>query len=192
MGRYEASWVEGRALELRARPVAPTFDLGHLQAIHRQLFQDVYPWAGEARTVNMAKGGQAFLSWEAIEETSAGVAEHVREHDRFVGAGREEFAGHLAGLYNAVNAIHPFREGNGRTQRIWLDDLARGAGYRLDWRAVRGADNDRASQAGRDGDLGPFHETMQRITIRLPEPDPGPAQTARNQRPGRDDDLPVE
>lgn len=65
--RYEYEQTVSRAAELQASPVAGKFDLQHLKAIHKHLFQDVYAWAGEVRTVNIAKGGDSFASPAFVE-----------------------------------------------------------------------------------------------------------------------------
>jgi len=125
-------------------------------AVHERLFAGVYPWAGEPRSVDMGKGvgTDAFVSWAAVETTFDHVAGQVRGHDRFRGMPREEFVSAAAWTYNAVNTIHPFREGNGRAQRVWLDDLAAGAGREFDWPRVPGGGQRRDVPACPDGGAG--------------------------------------
>lgn len=103
------------------------------RAIHRHLFQDVYEWAGAFRTVRIAKAGSSFCYPEHID----------REMQRLFGAlaAEEElkrlppavFAREAAHILSELNAIHPFREGNGRTQNVFLAVLAERAGHRLDF-----------------------------------------------------------
>jgi len=149
----EDDFVEWRALELLSRPVPQTFDLAHLQGLHRHVFQDVYPWAGELRTVDMGKGsGPAFLPSGQVPEVMQQVWEVLRDvkwlRESSLGAAKQT----LPVLYNIVNTAHPFREGNGRTQRQFFNDLAGGAGFKIDWTGVSKAVNDRASEAARSGD----------------------------------------
>ena len=172
--------------ELRPTGVPGRFALdrwtvgAHLRAVHGRLFQDVYAWAGETRTVDMTRrGGPAFVGWARVEEEFAAVAGFVADRGGFVGAEREEFVTAAAGVYHRVNAIHAFREGNGRSQREWLSDLARGAGYRVDWTLVHGAVNDRACRLAREGDLRPLRVMLERITQPL---GPGDAEWDRLQR----------
>jgi len=141
---------------LGVRPVEQSFDLAHLRAVHERLFAGVYPWAGEPRSVDMGKGvgTDAFVSWAAVETTFDHVAGQVRGHDWFRGMPREEFVSVAAWTYNAVNTIHPFREGNGRAQRVWLDDLAAGAGREFDWPRVPGGGQRRDVPACQDGGAG--------------------------------------
>lgn len=168
----EDNLVEARLMELAERPVPQTHDLAHMEAIHGRLFEDVYPWAGETRTVNMGRpDGPGFLPWDQIEEGWRDLAETARAVQQYgatPGVSREAFADGAGLVYHAANTIHAFREGNGRTQRQWMDDLARPAGYRFDWQQVAGPDNDRVSQAAREGDLGPMRDMFRAITERVP------------------------
>jgi cell filamentation protein len=93
-----------------------SFDLTHLRAIHRHLFQDIYDWAGEVRTVEIFKGGNQFQFRQYIPTGMADV------HRRLTRAGflkrlpAGEFAREAGIIIGDINYIHPFREGNGRTQ----------------------------------------------------------------------------
>jgi cell filamentation protein len=126
---FEANATFARLAELQARPVSGRFDLIHLRAIHRYIFQDVFSWAGELRTVNIAKGGQFFAAAAFI---GAALDEMFRQLQTET-MNAANFA-NRAGYYLAeINAIHPFREGNGRTQREFIRELAIGVGVRIDW-----------------------------------------------------------
>ncbi len=117
----------------RAEEPLPRGRLGyaHYRAIHRHLFQDVFAWAGKLRTVRIAKGDSMFCYPEHIDNEMralfAGLA-----RDRFLrGLPPAEFAKPAAHLLAELNAIHPFREGNGRTQLAYLTLLAANAGHPL-------------------------------------------------------------
>lgn len=150
-----------RLVQLMDHPVKPTGDLDELRAIHRHLFQDVYDWAGELRTVDIRKnveGAQFFLPVSMIGR-AAGYAE-----GELRGMSREQFIDRLAYHYDQFNYVHPFREGNGRTQRVFLNRVARDAGWQLDWREVHGATNDQASRAASEQqDFGPLREMFDQI-----------------------------
>src|SRR5688500_1394481 len=115
-----------------------TFDLKHLRAIHRHLFQDVYDWAGELRMVEISKGRQQFQFRKFIETGMADV--HGRlERSRFLkGRTATAFAAQAAVIVGDINYIHPFREGNGRTQLQYLKQLAQEAGHTLDLTRIKG------------------------------------------------------
>ena len=176
----EDDYVFVRRLQLAERPVGQSFDLAHLRAIHARLFGDVYPWAGETRTVDMARRGSPdFAPWDQVEDRFAGVAAAVAGRGGFAGASRAEFAAGAAELYDRVNRIHAFREGNGRSQREWVSDLARAAGYRVDWLQVSGAVNDRACQLAREGHPEMLRAVFDRITVPV---DPAAAERASVER----------
>ncbi|WP_309617108.1 Fic family protein [Salinibacterium sp.] len=156
----EGALVVARALQLRDYPVRSTGDLDEFRAIHRHLFQDVYAWAGEIRTVDLRKnvdGAEHFLSVSAIDRGSLFAADELRQDGMLRGMSRDQFIDRLSHHYDQWNYVHPFREGNGRTQRELWNRVARDAGWQLDWRSVEGATNDAACRAAAEGqDFGPL------------------------------------
>ena len=108
------------------------FDLAHLRAIHRHLFQDIYDWAGEVRTVEIAKSGHQFQPRRFIETGMADIHRRLRDTDFLRGLRRSAFATAASAITGDLNYVHPFRDGNGRTQLQYLDALARHAGHPLD------------------------------------------------------------
>lgn len=173
LDRKETPYVEARLIELAERPVSRTFDLKHLREIHRRLFQDVYPWAGETRTIDMHRpGGPSFVKWQDIPGELDIIATEVRDRGHLRGLEPTAFAAQAALIYNGLNTTHAFREGNGRTQRAWLSDLAELAGYSFDWSAVEGYRNDRASLLAREGDLDPLRQMFAAIVRPRPTTTP--------------------
>jgi cell filamentation protein len=159
----ENDLVEFRVAELRERPglVNQSFDLPHLRSIHRHLFQDVYEWAGELRTVGLAKGGgESFMPPAQIERPMLHAQDHIRDlRARWPSA--SEIPGRLAYIYDFVNFAHPFREGNGRTQREFFTQLLAERGLRLAWERVESEELHAACHAARnDGDLEPLTVLM--------------------------------
>lgn len=96
---------------------------------------------------------------------AAGYAEgELRADHELRGMSREQFIDRLAYHYDQFNYVHPFREGNGRTQRVFWNRVARDAGWQLDWREVHGATNDQASRAASEQqDFGPLREMFDQI-----------------------------
>ncbi|MGH8573897.1 MAG: Fic/DOC family protein [Gammaproteobacteria bacterium] len=129
---FERTASLARVAELERRPVDGDFDLQHLCAIHRRIFCDVYDWAGAIRTVDIAKG-MLFCRCEAIESESRRVFGAIARDNYLVGFGRDAFVTKLAGHWGEVNALHPFREGNTRTQRVFFQQLAQVASWPIDW-----------------------------------------------------------
>lgn len=114
-----------------------TFDLEHLQKIHKYLFQDIYSWAGKIRDVDIAKGDTLFCKAINIDNFSKEIFSKLQKENFFKGiTKKEELVEKLASLFLDINALHPFREGNGRTQREFVRELAEERGYNLDFKNI--------------------------------------------------------
>jgi len=117
-----------RLLELIDKPIRGKFDLKHLQAIHKYIFQDVYEWAGEIRKVDIAKGNM-FCNVRFLSSQAAELFGKLKEEDYLQGLEEDDFIRQLAYYFSEINALHPFREGNGRSQREFIRCLALHNGY---------------------------------------------------------------
>lgn len=126
----------------------PPYSLLYMQKLHRELFSVLYSWAGEIRTVDISKGGTRFCTCSRIKAESAKQFESLAADEWLNGLEREEFCEKLAEYYCEFNMVHPFREGNGRVQRLLFEHLALAAGYELSWENV---DKDEWIQANIDG-----------------------------------------
>jgi cell filamentation protein len=138
------------------------FDLAHLQAIHRHLFQDVYEWAGELRTVSISKDGYDFQSPRYIARGMTYVEQQLAAQNYLRDLEADQFASRAGVILGDVNHVHPFREGNGRTQMHYLEQLADQAGHRLDFGRIN---QDRwldASRASYSCDYQPMAEEIGR------------------------------
>lgn len=109
------------------------FDLKHLQKIHKFLFEDIYFWAGKLRHVNISKGNQFCLA-QNLERYAEDVFLKLKAEKYLVNS--ENVPERLAYYLSEINVLHPFREGNGRTQRLFIEYLALNAGYRVDFSDV--------------------------------------------------------
>jgi cell filamentation protein len=107
---------------LRAQEPLPNgaFDPTHYCNVHHHLFQDVYEWAGQYRTVRTSKGGNPFCYPEYIADQMDALFRSIRGGEAFTGTSQREFAKESARFLGELNAIHPFREGNGRAQLAFL------------------------------------------------------------------------
>lgn len=119
----------------RAAEPLPNGRLGatHYRAIHHHLFQDVYDWAGRYRNVRIAKGGNSFCFPEYIAPEMVRLFAGLRDGRFFRGLDIADFAAASANFLSTLNQIHPFREGNGRTQLSFLATLSSQAGHDLDF-----------------------------------------------------------
>lgn len=129
LNEIESVLSSARYAEWLSAPQSAALDFDHYKAIHRFLFADLYDWAGEVRTVNISKKGTQFTPAENIEHQAELIFKRLREHNYFKGLPHDEFVEEIVDFYCVTNALHPFREGNGRTQRAFLTQLIRNAGY---------------------------------------------------------------
>ena len=135
-----------------------------LKAIHRHLFQDLYPWAGVYRSYTTGRGPAPFARPEYIEPTLQDLFAALRAEENLVGLEQVAFTSRAAHFVNEINAVHPFIEGNGRTQRVWLRNLADRAGYAIMLEAHDKDDWNEASRRGFHGDDQPMAELIARST----------------------------
>ena len=129
LAREEERLSKKKALALFENGVLDTLPTGKfstLQAIHKYLFEDIYDFAGKLRTVNLAKGNFRFAPLIYLEAALASI-------DRMPQSTFDE----IIEKYVEMNIAHPFREGNGRSTRIWLDHILRTEiGKVVDWSKV--------------------------------------------------------
>lgn len=118
---------------LQKEPIQSELDFEHYKAIHRFIFEDLYVWAGETRTVNISKKGTRFARYDEIETLAKACFERLKRCNYFKNSDIETFIENLTDLYCVTNYLHPFRQGNGRTQRVFLAEVARNAGYEINF-----------------------------------------------------------
>lgn len=153
LSRLEYVETADRQRELLAGEVAiaRTYDADHVRAIHRHLFQDLYEWAGEYRTVEMFKGmGRGFA------EVRGGEVQRYLSDVRRLVAGtewgrldRDGFGERVATVFAYLNQAHPFREGNGRTSKVFMTQVAEQSAFTLDFSRVTPEQWNQASMLSR-------------------------------------------
>ncbi|MFG1702989.1 Fic/DOC family protein [Nonomuraea sp. M3C6] len=160
--------VTGAALaDLGTRTLPGGYDLAHLRSFHREIFGDLYPWAGEIRVVGIARS-DPFCLPQHIETHSAEVFGALAKERYLRELPRDRFVDRLTHYFAEINAIHPFREGNGRTQRAFFRQLSREAGWPIDWSDLDPDGNAQASQASLRGDNGLLRALLD--SLLRPEP----------------------
>ena len=127
----ERELVSLRTYELNEKPLKGNFDFNYLKDIHKYLFQDVYRWAGDIRNCNIAKQDLFCLS-EHIESFGDEIFNKLKKEKYFVYYDNKTTLNKLVELFADINALHPFREGNGRSQRVFIESLAKINGIYLD------------------------------------------------------------
>jgi cell filamentation protein len=165
LGLRDPEQLEAFELEmtaLRANEPLPdgAFDAGHYKAIHHHLFQDVYDWAGEYRNVRTAKGGNPFCFPEHIGGAMTKLFNDLASSNCFATEDSDEFVTYTAYFLGELNAIHPFREGNGRVQLAFVDLIGRKAGFPFDLLRVRRGTFIPAMIASYDGELQPLTDEL--------------------------------
>ena len=131
--KVEADITFAKATILESNPISDKFDLEHYKAIHRFLFEDIYDWAGSFRTVDMAKKGTSFCSADQLDDVAKNCFGRLAENNLFSDLDRDECNDAIVDFYCVTNMLHPFREGNGRTQRIFISQLIHHNGYDFDF-----------------------------------------------------------
>lgn len=159
---FEGEMFVIRQMELSANPVAGTFDLAHLRAIHRHLFQDVYRWAGEVRTVDISKGMSQFGNHLFIESYASSVFAKLAKERPTWNPSVINLPERLSEYLGEINALHPFREGNGRTQRIFIGQLAACHGLVIRWDEMKPGEMLDASIASFVGNNQPLRDLIAR------------------------------
>jgi cell filamentation protein len=147
---------------LRESPVPASYDLRHLCTVHHRIFGDIYDWAGQVRTVAIAKGTWFCLP-QYIESAAAEIFRALHGEGLLRGLPRDAFIERLTYYLGEVNAVHPFREGNGRAQRAFFEQLASEAGFILDWQRLDADRNVAASAAIMGGDSAPMRKMLDEL-----------------------------
>jgi cell filamentation protein len=179
----ETDYVRNRLWDFAAgQGPEGNFDAEHLKAIHRHLFQDVYERAGRTRDepVALSDGttatepvlrkidGKPFMEGPRIAEALDQIFRKLSDENYLRGLTREEFASRAADVIVDLNAVHPFREGNGRTQRVFMEALAHEAGHKLDFSVVS---RERMIQASIEGNENGDPSMMRRLFTEITDPE---------------------
>lgn len=163
LDEYEGDFTTIRLLELTQTPATGIFDLEHLCALHRYVFQDVYEWAGEIRSVDIIRGESRFCNVRQIAAYSSKVFDELANERYLSGLDASGISPRLAHYLSEINAIHPFREGNGRVQRLFISQLAERAGYTLDYSTLNQSELYPVMQSAFLGDERPLSALIFKI-----------------------------
>jgi len=114
----------------------PPYNFPYLQSIHHKLFSDLYAWAGQPRTIGMNKGDTMFCRPEYIQHEADKLFNILGNADYFQNISLSALIAKIAEFYGDLNIVHPFREGNGRSQRILFEHIIVNCGYKISWANV--------------------------------------------------------
>jgi cell filamentation protein len=137
LDKFERAQSARSIVDLELNPVRGNFDQAHLQTIHKRIFEKVYPWAGELRQVNMSRAASyPFAMVQFMQGNLDKTFAKLASENYLKGLDADAFAGRAAYYLGELNTLHVFREGNGRTQREFIRELAAEAGHRINWNRV--------------------------------------------------------
>ncbi len=166
--KAEQELTSARYFEISQRPIPGDFSLDHLCAIHRYLFQDIYDWAGEIRTVDISKG-TIFCLTQFIEIEFKKVQDWIIANDYLNDiVDKQTMSKRLAYLLGEINMIHPFREGNGRAQRVFIEYLCKNSNhFDIDFSKTTKNDMILASKESTILNYEPFEELMMKCLVTI-------------------------
>lgn len=159
-----------RLLELYKKPLKGKFDVNHLKRIHFHIFQDIYSWAGQFRIVDISKG-TLFCHAEFIEKEVKKLLTQLKKENFLQGLETPRTIERAAYFLAEINAIHPFRDGNGRAQREFLRELMLSCGYHVDYSKIEPKAMIDVSIASYAGDNGPLIKLLNSCTVKTSELD---------------------
>lgn len=133
LSEIEADITFAKTSKLEEIPLKGNFDLEHYKSIHKFLFEDLYSWAGELRKINISKKGTNFANADELEYLCTECFQRLKENNYYRNTDFDSFVENIVDLYCTLNILHPFREGNGRTERIFISQLIRFNGCDIDF-----------------------------------------------------------
>ena len=133
LNSVERQFVLLKSSQAEQETIFKNIDFNFYKKLHKQLFGDLYEWAGTVRSMNISKKGTVFCNFEDIERIGTLKFQRLAEQNYLKGLNKSRFIDELTEFYHDMNMLHPFREGNGRTLRLFITLLVRNAGYTLNF-----------------------------------------------------------
>ena len=131
LDNVESVAVTLHSAEIESEPFDAPFTFDFYCGLHKRLFGDLYDWAGELRTIDFSKKGTPFYPASDLRELGNAKFARLKDMNDFQGLNRSELVDEITDFYHELNMLHPFREGNGRTQRLFFTLLLRRLGYSI-------------------------------------------------------------
>ena len=136
LSQMETLITTAKCQELEISPIVGDFGFDHYKAIHKYIFEDLYDWAGKVRTASISKKGTVFTSPESIEPLADRIFTGLQKNNCYIGYDNDRYIDSIVDFYCRTNMLHPFREGNGRTQRVFLTQLIRHSGHDINFSTI--------------------------------------------------------
>ena len=147
--------AEREFTELAAEEITfkePPYNYQYLCDLHKKLFGELYEWAGETRSIDISKGSSRFCYCSFIEREANKLFDRLNSENYLTDLNKEEFISKLAEYYCDINVLHPFRDGNGRAQRILFEHICINRGYNLNLAGISISEWVEANIQGYNGD----------------------------------------
>ena len=155
-----------KSLEFLSNPFSDKLDFNYIKKLHRHLFSDIYEWAGEIRKIDISKGN-IFCQHELIEINAEALFNQL-EYEKYLAELNEKMIiERLATYLGDLNTIHPFREGNGRVQRLFIRGLAHRSGYLINFDSISNQEMVVASDSAFHYDYNPMIELISKSIKRV-------------------------
>lgn len=155
LARAEREITSLKIAKLDSEPLDGVLDFDYIKRIHKYLFEGIYEWAGETRQIDISKGN-IFCQHELIEVNAEALFNQLKAEKYLEGLDKDSIIKRLAYYLGDINTIHPFREGNGRVQRIFIRELASRAGYLVNFDGISQEEMIKASDAAFHHDYEPL------------------------------------
>ena len=136
LSQMETLITTAKCKELEVNPIDGDFGFEHYKAIHRYIFEDLYDWAGQVRTASISKKGTVFTLPESIEPLAVRIFTGLQKENCYIGYDNDRYIESIVDFYCRTNMLHPFREGNGITQRVFLSQLIRHSGHDINFSTI--------------------------------------------------------
>lgn len=133
LDEVETVAVALRSIEIESEQSDAPFTFDFYCNLHKRLFGDLYEWAGELRTIDISKKGTAFYPASSLNELGNAKFDRLQKMNEFRSLDRPQLIDEITDFYHELNMLHPFREGNGRTQRLFFQLLLNRSGCSINF-----------------------------------------------------------
>ncbi len=163
----EITYIVITTLTVGSRPETLTFNSQLLLDIHNEIFRDIYKWAGTTRTYDISKETSYFAHAQFIDSSLNILIDELQQDRRLLSSNIDDLVDALTYYFAELNAIHPFREGNGRAIRTFLRLLALKHGYDIEWGRLDKNENIAVSRESIKGNLAPLRAMLSRMITKV-------------------------
>ncbi len=138
LSEVEALITIVKIAQLEENPIVGEFDFQHYCDIHFFIYNELFDWAGNIRRINISKKGTDFCSANQIKQQAKLIFNRLKSQNFYRNNNFDDFVSNIVDFYISTNHLHPFREGNGRSQRAFLTQLIRAANYDINFSEIDG------------------------------------------------------